>query len=150
MQVFLCRCFVSYSALRRWLYTLFIMVDANFRAKLKDRGLEDAELGPGWSHYVENSKFKAHVDSLGRQTNVSSEAGVARLCTDSVSTRRRAPAQRNTRLSKMRISAGMAISHPELGQCSALGMLWCGRPPSAIFPTARSKYLQAPALPVPC
>ncbi|TFK79970.1 hypothetical protein K466DRAFT_504692 [Polyporus arcularius HHB13444] len=55
----------------KWLYTLFIMVDANFRAKLKDRGLEDAELGPGWAHYVENSKFKAHVDSLGKQTDTS-------------------------------------------------------------------------------
>ncbi len=63
----------SHPALRRrWLYTLFIMVDANFRLKLKDRGLEDAELGPRWAHYVENSKFKAHVDSLGKQSDVSS------------------------------------------------------------------------------
>ncbi|KAI0744413.1 hypothetical protein C8Q76DRAFT_606972, partial [Earliella scabrosa] len=51
----------------RWLYTLFLMVDANFRAKLKDRGLADMELGPGWSYYVENSTFKTHVETLGTQ-----------------------------------------------------------------------------------
>ncbi|OJT07897.1 hypothetical protein TRAPUB_1209 [Trametes pubescens] len=52
----------------KWLYTLFLMIDANFRAKLKDRGLDDYELAPGWSYYVENSKFKAHVDAAGEQT----------------------------------------------------------------------------------
>ncbi|TFK80097.1 hypothetical protein K466DRAFT_667830 [Polyporus arcularius HHB13444] len=51
----------------KWLYTLFLMLDANFKAKLKDRGLEDIELAPGWMYYVENTKFKAHVDSLGPQ-----------------------------------------------------------------------------------
>lgn len=46
------------------------MIDANFRAKLKDCGLDDFELAPGWSYYVENSKFKAHVDVAGEQTEV--------------------------------------------------------------------------------
>ncbi|KAI0741518.1 hypothetical protein C8Q80DRAFT_1221541 [Daedaleopsis nitida] len=52
----------------RWIYTLFLMLDANFRAKLKDRGLEDIELSPGWSYYVENAKFKSHVQSIGIQS----------------------------------------------------------------------------------
>ncbi|TFK80022.1 hypothetical protein K466DRAFT_504583, partial [Polyporus arcularius HHB13444] len=58
----------------RWIYTLFLMLDANFRAKLKDRGLEDAELGPGWSYYVENSKFQAHslADSCRTQKSTCS------------------------------------------------------------------------------
>lgn len=47
------------------------MVDANFRAKLKDRGLTDCELGSGWSYYVEQTKFKAHVATIGNQTDVS-------------------------------------------------------------------------------
>ncbi|TFK79956.1 hypothetical protein K466DRAFT_504721 [Polyporus arcularius HHB13444] len=56
----------------RWLYTLFLMVDANFRAKLKDRGLTDCELGSGWSYYVEQKKFKAHVATIGSQNDTSS------------------------------------------------------------------------------
>ncbi|KAI0739804.1 hypothetical protein C8Q80DRAFT_1124130 [Daedaleopsis nitida] len=51
----------------KWIYTLFLMLDANFRAKLKDCGLQDIELGPGWSYYVENAKFKSHVQSIGSQ-----------------------------------------------------------------------------------
>ena len=50
------------------------MLDANFRAKLKDRGLEDYELSPGWSYYVENGKFKTHVRAIGSQTDVSPSA----------------------------------------------------------------------------
>ncbi|TBU58879.1 hypothetical protein BD310DRAFT_906324 [Dichomitus squalens] len=45
----------------KWLYTLFLMIDANFRAKSKDRGFNDIELAPRWSYYVEESKYRAHV-----------------------------------------------------------------------------------------
>ncbi|RDX40229.1 hypothetical protein OH76DRAFT_1366517, partial [Lentinus brumalis] len=55
----------------KWIYTLFLMVDANFRAKLKDRGLADVEIGSGWWYYVEQSKFQAHVSSIGKQTDTS-------------------------------------------------------------------------------
>ncbi len=46
------------------------MVDVNFRAKLKDRGLADYELGSGWQYYVEQAKFKAHVATIGNQSDV--------------------------------------------------------------------------------
>lgn len=54
----------------RWLYTLFLMMDANFRAKCKDRGLDDFELSPGWSYFVEEDKYMAHVRQQGDQTEV--------------------------------------------------------------------------------
>lgn len=49
------------------------MVDANFRTKLKDRGLADVEIGSGWWYYVEQSKFQAHVATIGTQNDVSVE-----------------------------------------------------------------------------
>ncbi|OBZ73392.1 hypothetical protein A0H81_06621 [Grifola frondosa] len=51
----------------RWLYALFLMIDANFRAQLKDRSLEDAELGSGWSYYVEETRYMSHVAKYGDQ-----------------------------------------------------------------------------------
>ena len=39
------------------------MVDANFHAKSKDRGLDDVILSPGWAYYVEASKYTAHADA---------------------------------------------------------------------------------------
>ncbi|RDX39980.1 hypothetical protein OH76DRAFT_1423978 [Lentinus brumalis] len=56
----------------RWIYTLFLMIDANFRAKLKDHGFEDYELGSGWSYYVEYTKYKAHLSNMGVQNDTSS------------------------------------------------------------------------------
>ena len=47
-----------------WLYTLFLMIDANFRLKLKDRGINDTFLGPGWAYIVEDSKFKEHLEEF--------------------------------------------------------------------------------------
>lgn len=55
------------------------MLDANFRAKLKDRGLQDMELGAGWSYYVENAKFKSHVASIGNQSDVSPTGAVPEI-----------------------------------------------------------------------
>ena len=37
------------------------MLDANFKLKLKDRGILDFELAPGWSYYVNEQKFQAHI-----------------------------------------------------------------------------------------
>lgn len=44
-----------------WLYAQFITVDANFRLKLKDRQINDPELGSGWAYFVENSAYTHHV-----------------------------------------------------------------------------------------
>ncbi|KDQ33848.1 hypothetical protein PLEOSDRAFT_1073975 [Pleurotus ostreatus PC15] len=44
-----------------WLYTLFLAIDANFKLKSKSRGLEDVELDPGWSYFVNDARYKAHL-----------------------------------------------------------------------------------------
>ena len=46
---------------RRWLYGLFVAIDANFRLKLKTRGIKDPELGSGLSYFVNTTKFEAHL-----------------------------------------------------------------------------------------
>ncbi|KAG1843694.1 hypothetical protein C8R48DRAFT_618502 [Suillus tomentosus] len=47
----------------RWLYSLFIAIDANFR--LKRRAISTDEVDPslsmGWSYFVEEKKFKTHL-----------------------------------------------------------------------------------------
>ena len=61
-----------YLVLDRWLYTLFIMVDANFKLKLKDKGIPDAPLGSGWAYFVEDSQFKSYLEDHSEdQTEVS-------------------------------------------------------------------------------
>ena len=45
----------------RWLYSLFIAIDANFRLKLKSRGIKDPELGSGLAYFVNTQKFEAHL-----------------------------------------------------------------------------------------
>jgi hypothetical protein len=52
------------------LYTLFAAVDANFKLKGKERGIEDFELDPGWGSYVENECYKAHVQQYVDQPEV--------------------------------------------------------------------------------
>jgi hypothetical protein len=45
----------------RWLYRLFLALDANFRLKLKGRKIDDPELGSGWAYFVENQRYVEHV-----------------------------------------------------------------------------------------
>ncbi|RDX40435.1 hypothetical protein OH76DRAFT_1459514 [Lentinus brumalis] len=52
---------------QRWLYTMYLMLDANFRAKCKAQGLDPFELGPGWSYFVEESDYQAHLKRCGAQ-----------------------------------------------------------------------------------
>ncbi|TFK79078.1 hypothetical protein K466DRAFT_606418 [Polyporus arcularius HHB13444] len=51
----------------KWLYSLFLMIHANFRARCKDRGLDDVELAPGWAYYVEEEAYQAHVKRCRNQ-----------------------------------------------------------------------------------
>lgn len=61
--------------LLRWLYALIITIDANFRLKLKARGLkEDPALGDGWAHWVESGPYQEYVDRYGHQIEVSSRS----------------------------------------------------------------------------
>ncbi|KAJ8468439.1 hypothetical protein ONZ45_g17240 [Pleurotus djamor] len=47
---------------RRWLYTLRLTVDANFRLKNRERGItHDQPLGDGWGHWVPNGPYKAYI-----------------------------------------------------------------------------------------
>ena len=54
-----------------WLYTLFIMVDANFKLKLKDKGIPDAHLGSGWAYFVKDDEFGSYLQAhAGDQVEV--------------------------------------------------------------------------------
>lgn len=46
-----------------WLYSLFLGLDANFRLKRKDVSSDrrDNSLSSGWSYFVPNEQYKAHL-----------------------------------------------------------------------------------------
>jgi hypothetical protein len=50
-------------ALHRFLYALFVAIDANFRLKRKDVSTEEKDpgLGPGWAFFCEVKTYMAHV-----------------------------------------------------------------------------------------
>lgn len=54
----------------RWLFCLFLALDANFRLTLKDRGISDPELGPGWAYFVENGRYVEHISQSTNDTEV--------------------------------------------------------------------------------
>lgn len=51
------------NAFLRWLYSYFLAVDANFRLKLKSRGISDPEIGSGWSYFVSSKEYIEHVST---------------------------------------------------------------------------------------
>ena len=55
----------------RWLYDLFLAIDANFRLKQKMHGIKDPELGSGLAYFVNNGKFEAHLKSHVDENEVS-------------------------------------------------------------------------------
>lgn len=54
----------------RFLYILYISVDANFKLKGKERGLKDVELMPGWGPYVEESAYQTFIKDYVDQPEV--------------------------------------------------------------------------------
>jgi hypothetical protein len=54
----------------RWIYSQFIAVDANFRLKLKNRQINDPELGSGLFYFVENSAYTRHIEKNPQQEEV--------------------------------------------------------------------------------
>jgi len=40
---------------------LILAMDANFKLKCKDRGINDVELAPGWAYFVEQNCYMAHL-----------------------------------------------------------------------------------------
>ena len=49
----------------------FLAVDANFRMKLKKRGINDPEIGSGWSYFVEKGRYNDHVSRKTVEKEVS-------------------------------------------------------------------------------
>ena len=45
----------------RFLYIVYISVDANFKLKGKECGLKDVELMPGWGPYIEESAYQTFI-----------------------------------------------------------------------------------------
>ena len=56
---------------KRWLYSLFIAMDANFRLKLKSHDIRDPELGSGLAYFVNNANFGAHLKNHVGEDNAS-------------------------------------------------------------------------------
>ena len=54
----------------RWMYALFLMLDANFRLKLKDRGFKDVDLAAGCGYFVEDTKYQRFIQQSGVQQEV--------------------------------------------------------------------------------
>ena len=51
-----------------WVYTQFVAVDANFRLKLKNRRINDPELGSGSFYFVENSGYISHIEKNSKNS----------------------------------------------------------------------------------
>ena len=51
---------------------VFLAVDANFHMKLKNCGIDDPEIGSGWSYFVEKLKYSEHVSRKTVKREVSS------------------------------------------------------------------------------
>ena len=47
----------------RFLFALYIAVDANFKLKGKERHLKDVELMPGWGAYISEKDYQDHIAS---------------------------------------------------------------------------------------
>ncbi|KAI0245468.1 hypothetical protein BJV78DRAFT_1356698 [Lactifluus subvellereus] len=54
----------------RFLYTLFLAANANFKLKGKDRGINDPELAPGWASFVEEGRYQEHIRQYVDQPEV--------------------------------------------------------------------------------
>jgi hypothetical protein len=54
----------------RYLYILYVSVDANFKLKGKERGLKDIDLLPGWGTYVDEPAYQAFLSNYVDQPEV--------------------------------------------------------------------------------
>jgi hypothetical protein len=55
----------------RWLYSLILTIDANFRLKNKERNLShDVSLGDGWAFWVESTPYQEYFKEYGHQEEV--------------------------------------------------------------------------------
>jgi hypothetical protein len=54
----------------RYIYTQFLAVDGNFKLRLKDRGITDPELAPGWAYFVEEENYQEFIKDYIDQPEV--------------------------------------------------------------------------------
>ncbi|KAF8219068.1 hypothetical protein L208DRAFT_1343775 [Tricholoma matsutake] len=54
----------------RYLYTQFLAVDGNFKLWLKEHGINDPELAPGWGYFVEEEAYQAFIKNFIDQPEV--------------------------------------------------------------------------------
>ena len=56
----------------RWLYSLILAEDANFKQKARARSniKKDPPLGPGWGTFVENEAYLRHISTAPNKTEV--------------------------------------------------------------------------------
>lgn len=45
----------------RFLYTLMLAIDANFKLKMKDRGARNTYMGDGWAFFVSQPAYAEHL-----------------------------------------------------------------------------------------
>ena len=57
--------------MHRWIYSLFLAIDVNFRLKLKTRGIKDPELAAGLAYFVDVTKFQNHLKNHTHEEDVS-------------------------------------------------------------------------------
>ena len=106
----------------RWLYCLFLAINANFRLKLKARGIGDPELGTGLVYFVDAVKFKKHLEDRVSEEDVSQMHlfyfNRSKLCVD---INRSRPAGRSSTQSIKRIQGHRKTSRFQaLAQSSAV------------------------------
>lgn len=91
-------------------------MDANFRLKLRDRSVKnDKELAPGWSYFVEDSKYQAIMSTFGDQVEINTcDSGL------------HAVDHANTRYAKNNISNGVGnvvcARHTFVRRCCAVDL----------------------------
>ena len=54
----------------RFLYTVFLAMDANFKLKGKDRGLTDLEMTPGWSYCMNEHEYQSYLVDYAHKDEV--------------------------------------------------------------------------------
>ena len=79
----------------RWLYSLFIAIDANFRLKQKARDIKDPELGSGLAYFSNAQKFGEHLKRYVDENEVRISV-LSCCCTENLHPMRSRPAGPNS------------------------------------------------------
>ena len=54
----------------RYIYTQFLAVDGNFKLWLKDRGIRNPELAPGWAYFVKEKNYQSFIKEYVDESEV--------------------------------------------------------------------------------